>query len=96
MAADLIIMVGLFIASLAFVFIFLLLKPNEVTKEKLEKILGEDVVKKIKEAKDEEEIKKIIRALPKKKRTKLKTLMESQDIRVLLDAIYKFILEDRK
>jgi len=73
----------------------LILKPSKVTKEKLTKILGEEVVEKIKQAKDEEEIKTIIRSLPRLKRSKLKTLMESQDIRDLLKAIDEFILKDK-
>jgi len=85
--------VGITIFSLAFIFIVLLLLPNKVTKEKLEKILGTDVVEKIKQAKDEEEIKQIIRSLPKKRKNKLKTLLESQDIRDVLKAINEHILK---
>ena len=84
--------VGIMIFSLAFIFMFLILMPNKVTKEKLIKIIGEEEIEKIKKAKDEEEIKSIIRALPKKKRSKLKTLMESQDIRDVLKALNEHIL----
>jgi len=85
--------VGIMIFSLAFIFIVLLLIPTKVTKEKLEKIFGKEVVEKIKNAKDEEEIKAIIRSLPKKKKIKLKTLLESQDIRDVLKAINEHILK---
>jgi len=85
--------VGIMIFSLAFIFIVLLLIPTKVTKEKLEKIFGKEVVEKIKNAKNEEEIKAIIRSLPKKKKNKLKTLLESQDIRDVLKAINEHILK---
>jgi len=85
--------VGIMIFSLAFIFIVLLLIPTKVTKEKLEKIFGKEVVEKIKNAKDEEEIKAIIRSLPKRKKIKLKTLLESQDIRDVIKAINEHILK---
>ncbi len=93
-ATTLIYLVGFMIASLAFIFMFLILKPTKVTKEKLIKVLGEEAVEKIKKAKDDEEIKAIIRALPKRRRSKLKVLMESQDIRDVLNAIHEHILKD--
>ena len=89
---TIIFLVGVGIFSLAFIFVVLLLLPNKVTKEKLEKVLGKDVIEKIKSAKDEEEIKAIIRALPKRKKWKLKTLLESQDIRDVLKALNEHIL----
>jgi len=89
---TIIFLVGVGIFSLAFIFVVLLLLPNKITKEKLEKILGKDVIEKIKSAKDEEEIKAIIRALPKRKKWKLKTLLESQDIRDVLKALDEHIL----
>jgi len=89
---TIIFLVGISIFSLAFIFIILLLLPNKVTKEKLEKILGKDVIEKIKSAKDEEEIKAIIRSLPRRKKWKLKTLLESQDIRDVLKALNEHIL----
>ena len=92
---GLIIGVGVMIFSLAFIFLFILFIPNKVTKEKLIKIIGEENIEKIKQAKDDEEIKKIIRALPKKRRSKLKTLMESQDIRDVLEALHEHILKER-
>jgi hypothetical protein len=90
-ASFLLYAVALLIASLAFVFMFLILKPSKVTKEKLEKILGEEVVEKLKKAKDEEEMKQIIRSMPKGKRTKLKVLLESQDIRDAIKVINEHI-----
>ncbi len=92
---GLIIGVGVMIFSLAFIFIIILLIPNKVTKEKLIKVIGEENIEKIKQAKDDEEIKAIIRALPKKRRSKLKTLMESQDIRDVLKALHEHILKER-
>ena len=57
------------------------------------KILGEEAVDKIKKAKDDEEIKAIIRSLKRRRKTKLKTLLESQDIRDAVKAIKKHILK---
>jgi len=91
-SAGLIMVVGLGIASMAFVFMFLILREVEVNEERIAKILGEDL-EKIKKAKDDEELKEIIRSLPKNKRTKLKTLFESQDIRVAVNEIKKHILK---
>jgi predicted CopG family antitoxin len=90
-APTLIYIVAFLIVSISVIFLFTLLKPNVVTKEKLEKILGEDAVEKLKNAKDENEMKQIIRALPKKRRTKLKVLLESQDIRDAIKAINEHI-----
>ena len=72
---------------------FMLIKNTEVTEEKLVKILGEEAVDKIKKAKDDEEIKAIIRSLKRRRKTKLKTLLESQDIRDAVKAIKKHILK---
>jgi len=90
-APTLIFIVALSIVSLSVIFLLLLLKPNEVTKEKLEKILGKEAVEKLKQAKDENEMKQIIRNLHKKRRTKLKVLLESQDIRDAIKAINEHI-----
>ena len=89
---GLIIGVGIMIFSLAFIFLFILFIPNKVTKEKLIKIIGEENIEKIKQAKNEDEIKEIIRSLPKKNKNKLKTLLESQDIRDVLKALQEHIL----
>jgi len=91
--SGLIIGVGVMIFSLAFIFIAILLIPNKVTKEKLIKIIGEKNIEKIKQATNEDEIKEIIRSLPKKRRNKLKTLLESQDIRDVLKALNEHILK---
>jgi len=92
-AATLIYIVAISIFSLAFIFMFMLIKNTEVTEEKLVKILGEEAVDKIKKAKDDEEIKAIIRSLKRRRKTKLKTLLESQDIRDAVKAIKKHILK---
>ena len=93
--AGMIMAVGVMIFSLAFIFLFILLIPNKVTEEKLIKIIGKENIEKIKNAKDDEEIKEIIRSLPKRRKSKLKTLMESQDIRDVLKAIHEHILKDK-
>ncbi len=87
--------VGALIVSMAFIFIFLVMKENVVTKEKLVKILGDEAVEKLKNAKDDNERKAIIRSLTKLQRSKLKTLMESQDIRDVLKAVDEHILEKK-
>jgi len=70
------------IFSLAIIFMIMLLMPNKVTKEKLEKILGKEIVEKLKDVQDDEEkMKEIIRSLKTSKKIKLKTLFESQDVR---------------
>jgi len=74
------------IFSLAIIFMIMLLMPNKVTKEKLEKILGKEVVEKLKEVQhDEEKMKEIIRSLKSSKKIKLKTLFESQDVRDVIN-----------
>ena len=93
--AGLVMAVGIAIFSMAFIFLFILLIPTKVTKEKLIKVIGKENIEKIKQAKDDEEIKAIIRALPKRRKSKLKTLMESQDIRDVLKAIHEHILKDK-
>ena len=92
MSAEMMIyVVAISIFSLAFIFIGMLIFPNKVTKEKIEKILGDDL-EDIKNAKDDEELKHLIRNLSKRKRTKLKTLFESQDLQVAIKEIKKHIL----
>ncbi|QCT94974.1 4-hydroxy-3-methylbut-2-en-1-yl diphosphate synthase [Caminibacter mediatlanticus TB-2] len=93
-AATLIYIVGFSIVSLAFIFMFMILKPQKITKEKLVKVIGQEAIEKIKNAKDDNEIKEIIRSLPKKRKAKLKVLMESQDIRDVLKALHEHILKD--
>jgi hypothetical protein len=89
-ATTMITVVGLGIASMAFIFIFMLLRKIEVTEERILKILGEHA-QKIKEAQNDDELKKLIRELPKNKRTKLKTLFESQDLRIAVSEIKKHL-----
>jgi hypothetical protein len=91
-APTMIMIVGLSIASMAFIFIFMLLRKVEITEEKILKILGDDA-EKIKKAKDDEELKRIIRSLDKSKRTKLKTLFESQDVRDAIKHIKFHVLK---
>jgi len=91
--SGLIIAVGIGIFSMAFIFMIILFIPNKITEEKLIKVIGKDNIEKIKNAKNEDEIKEIIRALPKKRKIKLKTLMESQDIRDVLKALNEHILK---
>jgi (p)ppGpp synthase/HD superfamily hydrolase len=87
MSAEIMIMIiTLGSASMSIVFLFSVLKENKPDKEKLTKILGEEIVQKVQNAKNDEEIKEIIKSLNKKQKRKLKTLTESQDIRVALNA----------
>ncbi|WP_456479905.1 4-hydroxy-3-methylbut-2-en-1-yl diphosphate synthase [Nautilia sp.] len=93
MSAEMMIyIIGASIFSMAFIFIFMLLRKIEITEEKILKILGEHADE-IKNAKNDEELKKLIRALPKKKRTKLKTLFESQDLQDAIKHIKKHVLK---
>ncbi|GAB6073726.1 4-hydroxy-3-methylbut-2-en-1-yl diphosphate synthase [Nautilia lithotrophica] len=93
MSAEMMIyIIGASIFSMAFIFMFMLLRKIEITEERILKILGEHA-EEIKQAKDDEELKKLIRALPKKKRTKLKTLFESQDLQDAIKHIKKHILK---
>ena len=91
MDSGLIVIVMMTIPSMAIVFLITILKSQKVSKEKLEKIFGKENITKILEAKTEEEIKEIIRTLHKSKKKKLKTLLESQDIREVLKAIDEHI-----
>jgi vacuolar-type H+-ATPase subunit C/Vma6 len=93
--AGLIVIVMTIIPSMAFVFLITILKTQKVTKEKLEKIFGDENILKIKNAKTEEEIKEVIRNLHKSQKKKLKTLLESQDIRDVIKALEEHILEKK-
>jgi len=95
MDSGLIVIVMMVIPSMAIVFLMTILKSQKVSKEKLEKIFGEENILKIIEAKTEEEIKEIIRSLHKSQKKKLKTLLESQDIRDVLKAINEHIRKDK-
>jgi hypothetical protein len=94
-APTMIMIVGMSIASMAFIFIFMLLRKVEINEKKILKILGEHADE-IKNAKDDEELKRLIRALPKKKRTKLKTLFESQDLQVAIKHIKEHIIKNNQ
>jgi len=94
-ATTLIYMVGIGIFSLAFIFMFLILMPTKVTKEKLIKVLGEENAKKILEAQDPEDIKKVILSLKKRKKIKLKTLAESQNLVDAMRLIADKLLDGR-
>ena len=86
--------VGIMIFSLAFIFMAVIMIPNKVTKEKLEKILGQKAIEEIKKVQDEEEkIIEIIRSLSKKQKNKLKTLLESQDVRDVVKVIKEHIVK---
>ncbi len=75
-------------ASMSIVFLLSVLKENKPDEKKLTKILGEENIQKVKEAKNDDDIKDIIKKnLTKKQKTKLKTLVESQDIRDALNAL---------
>jgi len=90
-AATMIMIITLSSASMSILFLFSIIKENKPDEQKLTKILGNENIKKIKEAKDDEELKNIIKSLTKKQKRKLKTLTESQDIRVALNALKEHI-----
>ena len=78
-------------ASMSILFLMSVTKEIEITPERLTKIFGKENIEKIKTA-SEEEIKEIIRNLPKKQKVKLKSLLESQDIRDVLKALNEHII----
>jgi Mg/Co/Ni transporter MgtE len=81
-------------ASMSILFLFSVTKEIKVTPDKIIKIFGEENIEKIKGA-DEDEIKEIVRNLPKKQKVKLKSLLESQDIRDVLSALNEHILDKK-
>jgi len=88
MSAEIMIMIiTLGSASMSIVFLFSVMRNIEVTPERIIKIFGEENIAKVKQAKDDEEIRNIIKSLNKKQKTQLKTLLESQDIRIALNAL---------
>ncbi|MEO1942005.1 MAG: hypothetical protein ABGW77_03840, partial [Campylobacterales bacterium] len=89
--ALLIVGVGLGIASMAFVFLFMLLRKTEVTRERLEGILGDEMVTRLKKVSTNREIEEIVRNLSWRQKSQLKTLLESQDIRDAVWAIRRYI-----
>ena len=79
-------------ASMSIIFLLSVLKENKPDAKKLTKILGKENIEKVKNAQNDDEIKDIIRKnLTKKQKTKLKTLVESQDIRDALNALKEHI-----
>jgi len=95
MSAEIMIMIiTLGSASMSIVFLISVLMPNEPNEQKLTKIFGEEKIQQVKDAKTDEEIKEIIRNLSKKEKAKLKTLLESQDIRIALNALKTFIRKE--
>jgi len=94
-ATTLIYLVGIGIFSLAFIFMFMLLKPTKVTKQQLEKVLGRDNVEKILNAKDPEDIKNVILSLKRRKKIKLKTLAESQNLIDAMKLINEVLLNNK-
>ncbi len=91
-AETMIYIISASIFSIAFILMFLLLRKVEITEERILKILGDDA-QRIKKARNDDELKKLIRELPKKKKTKLKTLFESQDLYDALEHIKKHLLK---
>ncbi|ACM92115.1 hypothetical protein NAMH_1084 [Nautilia profundicola AmH] len=91
-AEAMIYIIGASIFSIAFIFMIMLLRRIEINEESILKILGEHA-EEIKKAKNDEELKKLIRDLPKKKRTKLKTLFESQDLYDAVKHIKKHVIK---
>jgi len=91
---ELIFAIGAMIVSLNFIFMFFVFMPTKITKEKLEKILGQKAIEEIKKVQDDEKkIAEIIRSLSKKQKNKLKTLLESQDVRDVIKALKEHILK---
>jgi RNA polymerase-interacting CarD/CdnL/TRCF family regulator len=82
-------------ASMSILFLISVTREIKVTPEKLIKIFGKENIEKIKTA-SEEEIKEIIRNLPKRKKVKLKSLLESQDIRDVLKALDEHIINPKQ
>ena len=96
MSAEIMIMIiTLSSASMSIIFLISVLGESKPDEKKLTKILGQDKIKEVKNAKNDEEIKEIIKSLNKTQKRKLKTLLESQDIRDALNAL-KIHIRDEK
>jgi len=92
MSAEIMIMIiTLSSASMSIIFLISVLGESKPDEKKLTKILGQEKIEEVKNAKDDEEIKNIIKSLTKKQKRKLKTLLESQDIRDALNALKEHI-----
>jgi hypothetical protein len=83
-------------ASMSIIFLFSVIKENKVNEKTITKIFGIENIEKVKEAKTDEELANIVRSLKKKQKIKLKSLLESQDIRVAVDALKKYILKQNQ
>jgi len=96
MSAEIMIMIiTLSSASMSIIFLISVLGESKPDAKKLTKILGQEKIKEVKNAKNDEEIKEIIKSLNKTQKRKLKTLLESQDIRDALNAL-KIHIRDEK
>jgi hypothetical protein len=82
-------------ASMSILFLISVTKEIKVTPDKIIKIFGEETIEKIKNS-NEDEIKEIIRKLPKRKKLQLKSLLESQDIRDVLKVLDEHIINKTK
>ena len=94
MSVEILIMIiTLSSASMSIVFLFSVTKDIKIDEKSITKIFGKENIKKVQEAKTDEELAKIVRNLTKKQKVKLKSLLESQDIRVAIDALKTHILK---
>jgi len=82
-------------ASMSILFLISVTKEIKVTPDKIIKIFGKETIEKIKNS-NEDEIKEIIRKLPKRKKLQLKSLLESQDIRDVLKVLDEHIINKTK
>jgi hypothetical protein len=92
-AEYLIMIITLSSASMSIIFLFSITKDIKIDEKSITKIFGKENIQKVKEAKTDEELAKIVRNLTKKQKVKLKALLESQDIRVAIDALKTHILK---
>jgi len=96
MSAEMMIMIiTLSSASMSIIFLISVLGESKPDEKKLTKILGQEKIEEVKKAKNDEEINNIIKSLTKKQKTKLKTLLESQDIRIALNALKEHIRKEK-
>jgi len=94
MSAEILIMIiTLSSASMSIIFLFSVTREIKIDEKSITKIFGKENIQKVKEAKTDEELAKIVRNLTKKQKVKLKALLESQDIRVAIDALKTHILK---
>ncbi len=93
--ADAIMIITLGSASMSIIFLFMVTRDIQPNEKRLIKIFGQELTQKFKNATNEEEIKELIRNMSKKQKTKLKTLLESQDIRDALHNIKTHIRKEK-